>query len=325
MDNQAQLSWEARFGRIAAASAFLSIVAEVTSSALQISASSGAPSRDDPLRYSGTLLNFHDHSGTVLASAIAHGVAAIFAAGALFYLFRATRHRRAQLPQIVQWLIPLAPVLITVAAIANWSGLNDAADKYESPSARAAIKATPNKDQREDIAKYCRDHARGTDAIKACESTRGRQEAVAKKLVQDNQGALGAGALFAGTVALAFAFVIIALNAMRAGLLSRFMGILGIIAGALIVLPLIPGIPVVQIFWLGAVGALYLGVWPGGRGPAWETGEDDPWPTPQARIGLPEDEEEGSDEPDQAEEPEPEEEPAKPHPASKKRKRKRKR
>ena len=61
---------------------------------------------------------------------------------------------------------------------------------------------------------------------------------MAKELVEQNQGALGASALFGGTIALvAFAYVIIALNAMRAGLLSRFMGVLGIIVGALIVLP----------------------------------------------------------------------------------------
>ncbi len=323
MDNQAQLSWEARFARFATVSAFVAIVAEVASSVLQIAASNGAPSRDDPLRYRGTLLNFQDHSGAVLGSAIAHGLATIFAAGVLFYLFRATRHRRQELPGMVQWLIPLAPVLITVAAISNWSGLNDAADKYTTPGATASVKATPNKDQRKDIRDYCRKHARGSGAVRACEATRGRQEAVAKKLVQDNQGAIGAGALFAGTIALAFAFVIVSLNAMRAGLLSRFMGILGIIVGALIVLPLLPGIPIVQIFWLGALGVLFLGTWPGGRGPAWETGEATPWPTPQARAGLVGPEEGG--EAEETDEPEPGEEPGEPHPVSKKRKRKRRR
>ena len=73
--------------------------------------------------------------------------------------------------------------------------------------------------------------------------------------------------------------MIIALNAMRAGLLSRFMGVLGIGVGALIVLPLLPqGLPIVQMFWLGALGLLFLGRWSGGRGPAWETGTAVPWP-----------------------------------------------
>jgi hypothetical protein len=327
VENQAQLSWEARFGRLAAASAFLAIAFQIASFVIQLPALSDAPGRNDALRYRETLLNFQDHSGVLLASAITQGIGAFFAAGALFYLFRATRHRRAELPQLVQWVVPLAPVLITVAVIANWTGLNDAADKYTTPGATTGINAKLNKDQRKDIADYCRKHARGAGAVRACRATRGRQEAVAKKLVQDNQGALGAGALFGGTIALAFAYVIIALNAMRAGLLSRFMGILGIIVGALIVLPLLPqGVPIVQIFWLAALGMLFLGFWPGGRGPAWETGEAEPWPAPQ-RAML---QERGGDEPEAEPEAEPEppsedaEEEA-PHPVSKKRKRKRRR
>ena len=324
MDNQAQLSWEARFGRPAAASAFAAIAFQIASFAVQLPALSDAPGRDDALRYRETLLNFNDHAGVLLASAITQAIGTFLAAGALFYLFRATRHRRAELPQLVQWLVPLAPVLITVAVIANWSGLNDAADRYATPGGTDNVNASPNKDQRKDIADYCKKHARGAAAVTSCRATRGRQEAVAKKLVQDNQGAVGSAALFGGTIALAFAYVIIALNAMRAGLMSRFMGILGIIVGGLIVLPLLPqGVPIVQIFWLGALGILFLGLWPGGRGPAWETGEATPWPVPQARarLGAPEEPEE----PEEAEPDEPEEEPEKPHPVSKKRKRKRRR
>lgn len=327
MDNQAQLSWEARLGRLAAASAIGAIVFQIASFAIQIPALKNAPGRNDPLRYRLTLLNFHDHAGVLLASAITQAIGTFLAAGALFYLFRATRHRRSELPQIVQWLLVIAPILVSVAVIANWAGLKNAADKYASPTGSAGATASLSTSERKDIATYCRDHARGTGVAK-CVSTRGRQEAVAKKLVQDNQGAVGAAALFAGTLALAFTYVIISLNAMRAGLLSRFMGILGIIVGALIVLPLLPqGVPIVQIFWLGGLAVLYLGVWPGGRGPAWETGEATPWPTPQARGGLPERGRSGREpapEPSEpAAEPPGDEEPAKPHPVSKKRKRKR--
>jgi hypothetical protein len=67
------------------------------------------------------------------------------------------------------------------------------------------------------------------------------------------------------------------------GLLTPFMGILGAIAGALIVFQL-PGISaIVQAFWLAALGLIIVGRWPGGRGPAWETGEAQPWPTARER------------------------------------------
>jgi hypothetical protein len=59
------------------------------------------------------------------------------------------------------------------------------------------------------------------------------------------------------------------------------MGVLGIIAGALFLLPLDGQLPFVKIFWLLALGALLLARWPGGMPPAWVTGEAQPWPTQQ--------------------------------------------
>ena len=63
----------------------------------------------------------------------------------------------------------------------------------------------------------------------------------------------------AGTVGLAFLFVMLPLRARRVGLLSPFMGILGVVAGALIVFRgQLPGLAtVLQAFWLGALGAVY--------------------------------------------------------------------
>jgi len=90
-----------------------------------------------------------------------------------------------------------------------------------------------------------------------------------------------------GTLAIGMAFALTSLNAMRVGLLTRFMGVLGIIAGTLVVLSVLflvsveGGLPFVRIFWLLALGALFLGRWPGGLPPAWVTGEAQPWPTQQ--------------------------------------------
>jgi len=84
-----------------------------------------------------------------------------------------------------------------------------------------------------------------------------------------------------GTLALALGFVLVALNAMRAGLLTRFMGVLGIIVGVLIIIPVGTGLPVVQVFWLLAIALLFLGRWPNGMPPAWQTGREEPWPSQQ--------------------------------------------
>ena len=86
---------------------------------------------------------------------------------------------------------------------------------------------------------------------------------------------------FVGTLCLALAFILIPLHAMRVGLLTRFLGILGILVGVLLVVPIGSPVPVVQAFWLAALGIVLLGRWPGGSPPAWETGRAQPWPSQQ--------------------------------------------
>jgi hypothetical protein len=82
----------------------------------------------------------------------------------------------------------------------------------------------------------------------------------------------------AGAFAIAVSLVMVSLNAMRVGLLTRFLGIIGMVIAALMVAPLLPG-QVFQIFWLGAIAAIVVNRYPGGRGRSWETGEPDVWPS----------------------------------------------
>jgi hypothetical protein len=85
---------------------------------------------------------------------------------------------------------------------------------------------------------------------------------------------------YAGELALAVAFVLVSLQAMRAGLLTRFMGYLGIIAGILVLFVITP-VPVVQAYWLVGLGVLFAGRWPSGMPPAWKTGRVERWPSSQ--------------------------------------------
>jgi hypothetical protein len=105
--------------------------------------------------------------------------------------------------------------------------------------------------------------------------------AAARDALQPPLGLAGLLVGLLGKFALGFAVIMLALNAMRVGLLSRFMGVLGMIVGALIIVPLGASLPIVQAFWFGALGALFLGYWPSGLPPAWVTGEAQPWPTQQ--------------------------------------------
>jgi hypothetical protein len=78
---------------------------------------------------------------------------------------------------------------------------------------------------------------------------------------------------------LAAGFVFTALNAMRVGLLTKFMGYLGIFTGVLVLIPLGSPVPIVQGFWLIALAYLFSGHWPTGLPPSWESGIAEPWPS----------------------------------------------
>ena len=116
---------------------------------------------------------------------------------------------------------------------------------------------------------------------------------------------------------------------MRAGLLTRFLGILGVVSGVVSVFPQLMPVPIVQAFWLVALGLMLLGIGRAQLPPAWRTGKAEPWPSAKegaARRREAEERRQGI----VRDEPEPEPEPkaprapaARPHPSSKKRKRKR--
>jgi hypothetical protein len=165
----------------------------------------------------------------------------------LYYLYRATRFRRPKLPPVTRILLFAGPVLFAICSVWFQFRQAHAADQFIAGSVKTN--------------KHAEDLLR-------------------------NATTLVAGLSLAASIATGLATWLISLNAMRAGLLSRFMGVMGVILGALFVLPLIAS-PIIQLFWLIALGVLFLDRWPGGRGPAWETGEPIPWPSAQARVGTP--------------------------------------
>lgn len=199
---------------------------------------------EGPLDTAPKLLGaFNRHGTDFVVGAALQGLGLLCLIGPLGYLFRAAKFRRSDLPQVALVLTVAAPFLLLAAGVLGRLDGIEKAHEFFSSGPRT-------EDRAEDV-------LRDVDPV--------------------TQG-LGLG----GALALAFSVVMISLSAMRAGLLSRFMGIVGIVVGALIVLgSLVPGggPQIVQIFWVGAVGFLILGRWPGGRGPAWDSGEAEPWPS----------------------------------------------
>lgn len=81
-----------------------------------------------------------------------------------------------------------------------------------------------------------------------------------------------------GNLGLVVTWVMISLFAMRAGLLTRFLGVLGMIAGFGQLLGL-TALIAIQVVWLVFLGLTLLGRAPSGTPPAWTSGTAVPWPS----------------------------------------------
>jgi hypothetical protein len=248
-------------------------------SSLQNAARTGADKR--PSLRTPQLEYIHSKAGTLILGGIILGIGYFALLPALGYLYRATKARRPEFPRATLVLALIGPALLGVAAVIFQIALTTKAGDFATSS----------------------DHTRhAVDQVTKAGLLRGVQ------ILQ-----------LPGTLCLAFAIVLLSLNAMRAGLLTRFIGVLGIIVGAALVL--LPQNPII-VFWLLAIAVLFAHRWPQGMPPAWVTGEAVPWPSAaevaerraQARGEAP-----------RNAEPAPESGPSAPHPASKKRKRKRRR
>jgi MFS family permease len=177
-----------------------------------------------------------------ILGAVLFGIGSLAIYFAMAYLFRAVRARKPEFQQI-------ALVMAAIGAVGF--GLGRAVSE---------------------IARYLG----ARDFVDASDHT----NSAASDALSPSASLIGQVIWQAAALALGFAFVLIALNAMRVGLLTRFMGVLGIIVGVTFVLPLDQQ-GIIRVFWLGALGVLFLGRMPSGMPKAWTTGNAEPWPSQQ--------------------------------------------
>jgi hypothetical protein len=300
------LRWEARQGPRAAVAALLSAVLVIGSGIATAALFNDAPVTGlaDSLARAGEgsvgdlpslrtpYYEFYDERAfSVLLTALARGIGFVAVAFMLVYLGLAVRNRSKAFRRMWVYVALAGGVLGAIATILFTIGTSAEISSF--------LDGPRTVDRADDI---------GDSSL-----------LVTAQLI----GIPGTQAIGLASLALGLGWVVICLNAMRVGLLTRFMGVLGIICGALIVLPILSPLPIVQTFWLGAMALLLLGRWPNGLPPAWSTGEAQAWPSQQAvrearRRGA-------------APAPDPEPEPAAPgadgraHPSSNKRKKRKKR
>jgi hypothetical protein len=233
---------------------------------------------------------FDEQAFGVLSSSVVVAIGYVALGWTLTYLAVAARARRPEMPRLLVYLPMIAGILQALATVLSALATNLAISDFL-----------------------------GGD----------RSVDTADEVTQSGLGVFAQLLGLPGALGLALGLVLIALNAMRVGLLTRFMGVLGIITGALQILPFSGPLPVVQSFWLLMLSLLFSGRWAGGVPPAWRTGNAEPWPSgaevrEQRRRAAAERRGEPY-EPPEAQQPEPERVPAGPSPSASARKRKRKR
>lgn len=181
--------------------------------------------------------------------AISRGAIALGTLGllvVLLFLFRAVLHRRAQ-NRLPVALAVVGGVFYAVASVVSVAGLVSLGNEIKDAADQSGSAV-------QDLA---------------------REQALAAGA----QSFASFAALLLGT-----GMVMICLQAMRAGLLTRFLGILGMLLGGIFVLSATPvqldQPPVIRTFWLGAVALLLLDRLPGrSLPPAWAAMEAVPWPS----------------------------------------------
>ena len=310
MNREELLAWEQRnrprAGLAALAAAVLTILGAIISG-LALSALPNYDSRaqttldtlgrtagglqNPPGRLAAQTLYLGDHVALPILGAVLFGVGTLLSFPAMALLFRAARARRENTPQFALILLAVGTVGFAIGRSVS------------------------------EIARYIGASGFGGGAD--------RSNSAAADALSNSTSLAGQIIWQVGALVLGLAFVMICLNAMRAGLLTRFMGVLGIIVGITFVLPLDQQ-GVIRVFWLGALGVMYLGRWPRGIPPAWAAGEAIPWPSQQqlreerdARA-VEEKRAEPAPPAPRAPEPRPQDaDAASPHAASKKKKRKR--
>jgi hypothetical protein len=241
------LAWERRWSRPAALATLVAValaVASIVVATQAVGTNEGSAE---------LLLNADAHRGATWVSSILQALGLSLLAAPLYFLFRAANARSEAVRSQLVGVVVAAPLFLGVAAILfAFASLSAASDFVANEVPRL------------------------TEQGIALSSDRAN-EIAADVVSGASLSPLAAGFELGGRIGFVVAMFYTALQAMRTGLLTRFWGSLGMALGAVSFLP--PCRPFTLI-WFIYLGLLLAGWVPGGKPPAWASGEAEPWPTP---------------------------------------------
>ncbi len=267
------------------------------------------------------LTSLHDNSGTVLISSVIRGIGFLLLPIPFLYLFRAAQARSTRVQAAMVGFVFIGPILFGAQGVVQAIGAGKAASDFvsapsETPRSYAdyqkQVKQSP--DQIAKVTIYTDAHAleveqngdgfyqvkkfpsadqskitsdltaAGIDNDTDTDTGTGPPDAEANKITGDN-GTLQAsqGLLLPAVLGLVVLMVYVPLQALRCGLVPRFLGSLGMALGASMIL-ILPIAVLAMLAWTGFLGLTFVGRVPGGRPPAWDAGKAIPWPRPGDQV-----------------------------------------
>jgi len=246
-----QLDWESRWSRPTALAAFAAIGFVIVAIVVATQGVGGTGGDSELLRH------VDEHRGAELISSILQAIGVGLLAVPLYYLFRSSKARSERMRGQLVGVVIAAPLFLAVLAILSGvSTLHAASDFVANEVPRLMAKGV----------------ALNSD----------RADEIAKETISDAPlRSLAAGFGLGGQLGFLVAMVYTCLYGMRVGLLPRFWGSLGMALGAVSFIFF-----QFALLWFAYLGLLLIGRVPGGKPPAWESGEAIPWPSPGEKAAA---------------------------------------
>jgi hypothetical protein len=271
MNTQGQsLEFERRWAMIAAVAAVAGvalILVSFGSSASGVRATVGLAER---------LQEIDGDRGMLILASVAQALGWMLLAVPLVYLFKAASARAPQVRRGLIGVVIVAPLFLGIGSLLSASSVLDAAGKVDGITPTQIESCVADKQQEaeddpdSDVADLTPD-----EITEECQDDEARDLRTGAPL-----SSLETGFGLAGLIGFTIAVVYCALWGMRTGLLSRFWGSLGLALGAVFVF-----FTLFTLVWFIYLGLLFAGWVPGGRPPAWASGQAMPWPSGGGLFG----------------------------------------
>ncbi len=195
---------------------------------------------------------FDANSGALLLVVIVRSIGFLLLIPPLVFLYRATRARRPELPAAMYGFTFIGPLLLAIQGLLGYFGQSEVASDF--------------------VGRY----GAGGDIYSLLDD-----------LTDDSSLTTVATSIaLPAILGLGVAMIYFPLQAMRAGLLTRFFATLGMaLGGATVLFTSLTLLP--DALWFLWLGLVFVGRTPQGRPPAWDTGEAIPWPRPGEEPARP--------------------------------------